>query len=462
MFLSLIACLTNPATGRGQLSLLGESSEIQLGAEQDAQTTAAVPPVDDAALQAYVSEVGAKLAAVSERPGLPWTFRVLDDPAVNAFALPGGYLHLTRGLLAWLNSEDELAAVLGHEIGHVTARHASNSVSRAVLAAPLTGLAQLLDPDLEHVGLVVGVGAGLTRLSHSREQERQADDLALRYVQRAGYDPHALQDVFAALEAADEDTEATRLPGWLSTHPSPADRSARLDAALSALPAIPRQRAAYIEHLDGLVFGPDPRQGYFSGDRFHHPSMAFRLDLPTGWHHDNQHTALISTAPEGDVQLTLTLSDADSPEAAIEQFLSPEPIHPGAAWDGPLAGQRFRVQFVGRDGATRALDGLVAAVQQGDALLLLVGWGSLEGWAARGEVVAAAMASFSEEQDPAVLAVEPLRLSVITLPAPISAARLLTAQPSAISAAAVARLNGVSDTLPADRPIKLVVGSLPP
>ena len=125
---------------------------------------------------------------------------MLDEPAVNAFALPGGQLYITRGLMTWLGSEDELAAVIGHEIGHVTARHSANTLSRTILAVPLIGLVGALDPQMEHLGLLTGVGAGLARLSHSREDERQADDLGLRYLSQAGYDPSAMLDVFTVLE----------------------------------------------------------------------------------------------------------------------------------------------------------------------------------------------------------------------------------------------------------------------
>ncbi|MDG1479408.1 MAG: M48 family metallopeptidase [Myxococcota bacterium] len=400
----LTACLTNPATGRLQLNLIGDNTEIELGEQLAAETTATMPAVQDAALGNYVSDITRKLAALSERPELPWTITVLDEAAVNAFALPGGNLFITRGLMTWLGSEDELAAVIGHEIGHVTARHSANTLSRTILTAPLIGLVGALDPRMEHIGAVTGAGVGLARLGHSREDERQADDLGLRYLRRAGYDPSAMLDVFTVLETVDK-AEGDRLPTWLLTHPAPADRKTRLGTVTAAGE---RVVGDYLTRIDGMVFGADPRQGYFEGDRFHHPQLAFRLDFPAGWTHSNQHTAVSSVSETGTATFALSLAPEETPEAAVAAFMEPREI---SEREGAGVGQAFRLSMT-TAGAVRSVDGLVAAVRHGETVYRMVGVGSAEDWPEVEAAVVTTIESFAEEVDPMVLEKEPERLRV--------------------------------------------------
>ncbi|RMH15510.1 MAG: peptidase M48, partial [Gemmatimonadetes bacterium] len=181
------ACAVNPATGRRQLVLFGEDREIAMGREADRAFAAQLGEVDAPELTAYVRDLGLRLAAVSERPDLPWSVRVLDDPTVNAFALPGGFLFVTRGLLASLDSEAELAGVLGHEIGHVTARHSAERLSRQQLQSLGLGLGMVLSTDLRRVGDLVSTGLALVDLRFSRGDELEADHLGARYMARAGY-----------------------------------------------------------------------------------------------------------------------------------------------------------------------------------------------------------------------------------------------------------------------------------
>ena len=140
------ACATNPVTGSRELVFMSESQEAELGRQADAQIRSEMGVYDDAALQEYITAVGSSLAAASHRPDLPWQFAVIDSPVVNAFAVPGGYIYLTRGLLAYLNDESELAGVLGHEIGHVTARHSVQAYSRAAGAQMGLLLGQIFVP----------------------------------------------------------------------------------------------------------------------------------------------------------------------------------------------------------------------------------------------------------------------------------------------------------------------------
>ena len=193
-------CSVNPATGKRQLALMSEEQEIAMGKEADAQIPQQLGLYDDRELQDYVAAIGGRLAAESERPHLPWTFRVVDDDVVNAFALPGGFIYVTRGILTHMSDEAELAGVLGHEIGHVTARHSVNQMSKGMLAQIGLGVGSVLSPEIASLAGLAQTGLSLLFLKYGRDDERQADELAFRYGARADYDPRSLIDLFALLE----------------------------------------------------------------------------------------------------------------------------------------------------------------------------------------------------------------------------------------------------------------------
>src|SRR5439155_13593299 len=187
--LLLSACVRNPATGKREIVLVSESQEIAMGQQSDIQTREEYGVVDNAALQAYVQAMGKKLVAVSHRPNLEWHFTVVDSPVVNAFAIAGGYVYLTRGILAYLADEAELAGVMGHEIGHVTARHSVRQITREQLAQIGLGVGSVLSPTFGQFGNLAQSSAGLLFLRFSRDDEREADRLGVEYAARAAYDP---------------------------------------------------------------------------------------------------------------------------------------------------------------------------------------------------------------------------------------------------------------------------------
>src|SRR6059036_688194 len=195
-----LGCAVNPATGSRQLMLVSESQEISMGRDYDNQVVASIGLYPDSTLQRWIQQFGARLAATSERPNLPWSFRVVDDPVVNAFALPGGFIYVTRGILAHLGSEAELASVVGHEIGHVTARHSVSQMSKAQLLDVGVIVGMILRPQLQNFGGLAQAGLELLFLKYSRNDESQADELGLRYLTRAGYDPRPMTQVFRTLD----------------------------------------------------------------------------------------------------------------------------------------------------------------------------------------------------------------------------------------------------------------------
>lgn len=302
--LTIVACATNPATGNREFSLMSEAQEIQLGQEMDVQIRREMGVYEDAELQRYVSSIGQRLAAASERPNLPWTFTVLDEPAINAFALPGGYIYLTRGILPFLDTEAELAGVLGHEIGHVTARHSAQQYTKATSAGLGLTLLSIFVPEARPLQGVAETALGVLFLKHGRDDERQADQLGVEYTAKTGWDPSGVAGMLQTLARLDEASGSRRgVPNWLSTHPAPADRVAEVQeyvktAALPVATAGRRDEADLLRHLDGIIFGDSPSDGIIRGNQFLHPVLRLALAFPEDWDIQNSATQVVAKAPD--------------------------------------------------------------------------------------------------------------------------------------------------------------------
>src|SRR5262245_14809339 len=222
--ISLTGCARNPVTGKREIVLVSESQEIAMGAQSHQQVREEYGVVQNENLQRYLQTMGNKLATVSHRPGLDWHFTVVDSPVVNAFAIPGGYVYLTRGILAYIGSEAELAGVMGHEIGHVTARHSVRQMTRSELAQIGLGVGGIVSPTFGQLGNLAESSLGLLFLRFSRDDEREADRLGVEYAARAHYDPREVSNFFDVLGRLSSAGDRQTIPGWLSTHPDPPER----------------------------------------------------------------------------------------------------------------------------------------------------------------------------------------------------------------------------------------------
>ena len=466
-FLLLVSCAINPATGERQLSFMSEGQEIQMGREADPDIVASMGLYPDESLQLYVQRLGASLAASSERPDLPWTFRVLDDPLIYAFALPGGYIYVTRGILAHFESEAELAGVLGHEIGHVTARHSVSQISKAQLAQIGLGVGMILAPELQRYEWVAGASMQLLFLKFGRDDERQADELGVRYMSRVGYDPAQLSGVMAMLGQVTAGGGGG-MPEWFSTHPNPANREEAIlemaaEAEVARDPALVG-REEYLPRLDGMIYGENPREGFFEGRRFYHPEMAFQLDFPDGWEASNSKQAVQAGSPEGDAMMALTLAEGATPAAALNAFLSEEGMEAGqpssAAVNGiPAATADFRLTTP--DGALR---GRVSFIDYQETILRFLGVAPAEAWQNRRAVVRASLESFRVLSDRSLLDVQPARLRVTTVPRAMELISFLNREGAGDRLDHVRRLNRLqgNPTLPAGRVLKVPVGGVLP
>src|SRR5262245_14453077 len=198
--LLLAGCARNPATGKKELMLVSEGQEIQMGAAYDSQVVVSIGLYPDPAVQTHVAELGKKLAATSERPNLPWTFRVVDDPSVNALAIPGGHVYITRGILAHMTNEAELATVMGHEIGHVTARHTAQQMTQQQLAGLGLAIGTIASSRIAQYAGQASQALQVMFLKFSRDDENQADQLGIRYSSRANYDSREMIHVMQMLD----------------------------------------------------------------------------------------------------------------------------------------------------------------------------------------------------------------------------------------------------------------------
>ncbi|MBR9990755.1 MAG: M48 family metalloprotease, partial [Gemmatimonadetes bacterium] len=318
------SCATNPVTGERQLALISEGQEIQMGQQAAAQAEQSIGLVDDQALQNYVHRIGISMAERSERPELPWTFRVVDDPTPNAFALPGGYIFMTRGILGLMRTEAELASVLGHEIGHVTARHSVTLMSRAQIAQLGLGIGSILVPQIAQLGQLAGAGLQLLFLSYGRDAERQADDLGFRYALEQNYDVRQMVNLFAQLQRASAAAGQSPLPTWLASHPYPEERINRIQQALAGLnydfSSARSNIDAYMNRIEGLVYGENPRAGYFENNLFLHPDLRFRMQFPQGWRTQNLAQSVTAVSSEQDAIIQLTLAQGNETQAANQFF----------------------------------------------------------------------------------------------------------------------------------------------
>jgi predicted Zn-dependent protease len=464
-----VSCSVNPATGKQQLSFYDEAEEIEMGREADAEIVASAGLYDDPGLQEYVEELGQRLAAESERPHLPWSFKVLDDPAVNAFALPGGYVYVTRGLLTHMESEAELAGVIGHEIGHVTARHSVNQASKQMLAMVGLGLAALLSPEMEDWAGAASVGAAFLFLKYGRDDERQADDLGLRYMSRSGYDPREMPGVFAVLDGVQQEEGGGGMPAWLSTHPDPGRRQERMAEAVAALDgdfeSAMVHRDEYLRRLDGIVFGGNPRDGFFEGNAFVHPDLRFRFEFPEGWEASNEPGSVSASSPAEDAYLQITLADHPSAEAAADAFFEEEGLTRGDSWEKkihglPAAWTRFEyLDSAEAEDAASALSGTVVFVEYGEQLFQLLALSGPDEGKKQRRLLEDALASFSRLDDPKALGVQPHRLRLVKISREMTLEEFDRKYPSSIEMPLLALINHVQsgETLRAGTLVKRVV-----
>ena len=458
---ALAGCAVNPVTGNPNFVTLSESEEINVGRGEDRKVREQYGVHEDAALQRYVNDIGQRLARASHRAGLQYRFLVVDSPQINAFALPGGYIYVTRGILAYLNSEAELAAVLGHEIGHVTARHSVQQMSAATAANVGTSILQIFVPQIRNSAgdLLVGALGNALLSGYGREHELQADRLGAEYLARTGYDPQAMirvvgvlknQELFDAETARAEGREPRAYHGLFASHPDNDTRLQEVVREAGRITATGNQisRGDFLRHIDGLIYADSPEQGIVRNNAFYHGDFGLALQFPAGWRVQNSRQSVAAQSPDRTALVDLRSAGRaeGTPATVLRKLLkldagsavTPSTIggQPAAVTEIALSGKptRIAVVFLGKNAFALGLQASSTAAFRQHAA-----------------VMDAAMKSFHPITDRERTLARPLRLRVITARAGITFAEL--ARNSPLGRFAESHLRVINGLYPKGEPV---------
>lgn len=350
-------CAVNPVTGKQNFVMMSESQELAMGRQANAQISEQMPMVKNAALQAYVQRIGEELARNSHRSNLEYRFQVVDSADINAFALPGGYIYMNRGLMAYMNSEAELAAVLGHEIGHVTARHGVRQQSMA-MGSSILGQLVTMGTGMPAAGDLSNMLGSALVSGYGRDMELEADGLGAEYLARSGYRPDAVlevigvlkdQDTFSRQQAAAQGKQVESYHGLFASHPTHDQRLQQVVGQARALSTGSSQRVGrddYLKAIDGMVYGDSEAQGVIRDQRFYHVPLNMRLDYPAGWTILNRPDVVIGHTPDEAAFIAMTLEtvtagvnvrDLLRQRAGSQQRLAQEQTFSGPGFQGAMA-----------------------------------------------------------------------------------------------------------------------------
>jgi len=473
--LVLGSCARNPATGKMELNMVSEQQEIALGQQTKEETMRTIGDYNNPQAQGLVQKIGKNIAAHSERPNLPWEFHLIDDDQVNAFAAPGGFIFITRGIMAHMNSEAELASVIGHECGHVTARHTARQMTNQQLAQLGLAAGMILSPTVRQLGGQLSQGMQVLFLKFSRDDESQADALGFRYMAKENYDVRAATDMFHTL-ARVSGAPNQRLPEWESTHPEPENRMAnaqhRVDSLVKSghpIGTLGDDHEAYLQLLDGMRYGPDPQAGYFKGNAFYHPGLKFQFTFPQGWKTANMPDRVVAQSPQGDAVIQLVGAQG-KPQDAAKQFFSQQGMQAGNVASTQVNG----LPAVQGDFATQMEDGtpvLGAAgfVEYNAHTFALIGFtGMPQNDQQRQQILQnfhQLLGTFKPLTDPALLNVKAAQLKAVRVPRTMTVAEFNKQFPSNVPVEQLAVINGVDGptaTLEGGKLAKQVVGGMTP
>ena len=363
LFAFFVSCSINPVTGKKEISLISEQGEIALGENTDKQVRAQYGVYFDPVLTGYVERVGSKLVPFTHRPHLTYHFAVLDTPVINAFAAPGGYIYVTRGVLAMMNSEAELAVLLGHELGHVNARHSVSKMSQLIIVQLGLAVGSALSEEFAKFSGLASIGVQLLFLKFSRNDEREADRLGVDYSRNSGYNPAQMINFFSSLQSLGDLSGGHSLPGFLSTHPLTSERIENTKAILLESDSrLQYGREPYFSQIDNMIYGSDPRQGFVEGRTFYHPQMRFYFSIPQGWAVQNTPANVTLVSEDGNAAVVLL---AEQSNEGIRDYAKKK----ASSFEGHIL-QSERSQTI--NGMTSYLQSLDVPQQEGENLRVIL------------------------------------------------------------------------------------------
>jgi predicted Zn-dependent protease len=472
---------TNPISGNTRAYGYSWDEEVKLGRQADEQIQQQFGVYDEEEVREYVTELSQDVLAESHmrRPDTPekfrnteFTFRILDSPVINAFALPGGYVYVTRGLLAHMNNEAQLAVVQGHEIGHVAARHASKQAAKQqfmqglLIGGAVAGQVAFGGNAAQNVLGIGGQAAQLLSLSYSRDNERESDELGVEYAARAGFDAAEGSDFFTSLKRQAQQRDQS-IPTWQSTHPDPGAREDRiLELAKNwrqkqgPNASWERNQEAYYDAIDSIVLGENPRQGFTEEGTFYHPEMEFQFPVPTAWQVQNQASQVGIVQPDQQAFIVFRLSDADSPNGAAIDFAGQEGItvqERGERTVNGLDARRLMAEAQSQQGRTLRI--LAYFIEHEDQVYQFQGLTEASNYDGYRPAFERTMTGFDALRDAEKLNVQPTRLDIRPAPrtAPFRSFVDEEALPDGMTPEDLAIVNQVEldETVDEGRPLKL-------
>jgi len=462
------ACVRNPATGNLQLNLVSESQEVDMGKQAAQEVDQTLGLYKDAKLEAYVAKLGQSLSQQTNRKQLPWQFHVVEDPGVNAFALPGGPVYVTRGILGTLTTEAQLAGVMGHECGHIAARHSANQISKATLAQVGLGIGSVLSPQVASLSQVASAGLQVLFLKFSRDDESQADKLGFAYMANDGYDARQLVDLFKTLERVSKLAGGSKVPEWLETHPDPENREKAAEDRLKEVKIewtkAKVNRDGYLAMIDGMVYGEDPRQGFFQGTKFLHPDLKFQVTFPEGWKTQNTPQAVGAISPKQDAIEQLAMAGKQSPEDTATKFFSQQGIQRGQAAQVSVNGQHAVAAYFSAQTQQGQIAGLVAFVAYNGTTYALLGYTGAQTLQQYDPAFKSFIGSFGPLTDQSAMSVQPAKIQITRINSNMTVEQFNQRYPSNLRIEELALINGFDDKngqMQAGQQYKRVVGGPP-
>ena len=417
-------CATNPVTGKRQVVLMSEAQELAMGQEADPQIVAQFGLYEDAALQAFIQDKGKQMAAISHRPNITYHFKVIDSDVLNAFAVPGGYVYFTRGIMAHFNSEADFAGVLGHEIGHIAHRHTVEQQRNQMLGQLGLIAGMIISPTIAQFGQAASQGLGLMLLKFGRDAERESDQLGVEYSTKIGYDARQMANFFQTLQRSSEAAGSDPLPNFLSTHPDPGDR-------LTTVTKLAREwqqklnltnpkvnREAYLKRIDGLIYGEDPKGGYRENNVFYHPVLKFQFPTPANWRYQNSPQQVALASPDGKAMMLLMLAQGTSLQQAaqgvLEKYKMTNRSYRELNVNGLNAAELYADQVPpqGQQGGVRTVSYLI---QYGQLIYHMIGVAGPADFASYERTFLGTMQAFRELTDQAKLNKKPDRVRIRTV-----------------------------------------------
>lgn len=424
---SFQTCATNPVTGKKQIVFTSEEKEIEMGKAYDPQVIAEMGLYENDQMQRFIAEKGMAMARTSHRPNLPWSFKLVDSPVVNAFAVPGGFVYFTRGIMAHFNNEAQFAGVLGHEIGHVTARHTVVQQSKQQLMGGAAMVGMILSPELASQGESVMQGMQLLFLKYGRDAESQSDKLGVEYSTGIGYDAKEMAGFFSTLDRLSGGAE-NRTPSFLSTHPDPVDRENRvqqLAQQYQAASATPSQkydvgRDRYLRLIDGMLYGEDPNQGFVEAGAFYHPQLRFQFTIPSQWQLINSPSMVQMVSPDQKSIMQMKLAQGSDPQAAAQSFVQETSLTNtqtnGNSINGLPASTIIGdiVQTDQASGQTQTIRVEASFISYGGNTYMMLGMALAQDFSNFQRAIESSIRSFSELRDQSKLNRQPERIKIVT------------------------------------------------